>query len=131
MQLESFGFRNGLPDSADFVFDIRCLPNPHWEPSLRRLSGRDPAVAAWFEHHPAVQQMIGDLRNFLERWLPEFRKQDRAYLSVAIGCTGGQHRSVYVVERLAQILRAQCEQLSVRHRELWNGNERRRQDGPA
>lgn len=129
VQLESFGFRNGLPESADFVFDIRCLPNPHWEPTLRKLSGRDAAVAAWFERHPEVQRMIRDLRGFLERWLPEFRKQDRAYLSVAIGCTGGQHRSVYVVERLAEALRSQCEQLSVRHRELWNGNERRKPEG--
>ncbi|MEC9364430.1 MAG: RNase adapter RapZ [Sinimarinibacterium flocculans] len=129
VQLESFGFRNGIPESADFVFDIRCLPNPHWEPTLRKLSGRDAAVAAWFERHPEVQRMIRDLRGFLERWLPEFRKQDRAYLSVAVGCTGGQHRSVYVVERLAELLRTQCEQLSVRHRELWNGNERRKPDG--
>ncbi|MES0872593.1 RNase adapter RapZ [Sinimarinibacterium thermocellulolyticum] len=129
VQLESFGFRNGLPDSADFVFDVRCLPNPHWEPTLRKLSGRDAAVAAWFEHHPEVQRMIRDLRDFLERWLPAFRKQDRAYLTIAIGCTGGQHRSVYVVERLAEALRANYEQLSVRHRELWNGVERRKPEG--
>jgi RNase adapter protein RapZ len=123
VQLESFGFRNGVPDGADFVFDIRCLPNPHWEPTLRKLSGRDPAVAAWFERHPQVQRMIRDLSGFLDRWLPEFRRQDRAYLSVAVGCTGGQHRSVYVVEQIAARLREHFEQLSVRHRELLRSNE--------
>ncbi len=125
VQLESFGFRNGVPEGADFVFDIRCLPNPHWEPTLRNLSGRDTAVAAWFERQSLVQRMVSDLTSFLGRWLPEFRRQDRAYLSVAVGCTGGQHRSVYVVERLAASLRSEYEHLTVRHRELWDGQERR------
>ncbi len=125
VQLESFGFRNGVPDDADFVFDVRCLPNPHWEPTLRSLSGRDAAVCTWLERHALVERMVGDLRSFLDHWLPEYRRQDRAYLTVAVGCTGGQHRSVYVVERLAATLRERYEQLSVRHRELWNGIERR------
>jgi RNase adapter protein RapZ len=129
VQLESFGYRNGLPDDADFVFDVRCLPNPHWEPTLRKLTGRDAAVGAWLERHPGVQRMTRDLLAFLERWLPEYRKQDRAYLTVAVGCTGGQHRSVYIVERLAEALRPHYEQLSVRHRELWQAEERGRPQG--
>ncbi|MFA5940554.1 MAG: RNase adapter RapZ [Sinimarinibacterium sp.] len=126
VQLESFGFRNGLPDDADFVFDVRCLPNPHWEPTLRRLTGRDPACRAWLERYPNVERMVRDLNGFLTHWLPEYRRQDRAYLTVAVGCTGGQHRSVYVVERLAEMLRERYESLSVRHREIWDSLERRR-----
>lgn len=126
VQLESFGYRNGVPEDADFVFDVRCLPNPHWEPTLRKLSGRDPACAAWLERHPTVERMVRDLRAFLDHWLPEFRRQDRAYLTVAIGCTGGQHRSVYIVERLADGLRDRYDQLAVRHRELWSGADRRK-----
>ncbi len=125
VQLESFGFRNGTPDNADFIFDVRCLPNPHWEPSLRKLSGRDAAVAKWFAQQTAVQDMIKDLHGLLARWLPEYRKQDRAYVTIAIGCTGGQHRSVYIVERLAALLRDDYEQLTVRHRELWDATQRR------
>ncbi|SFF48670.1 UPF0042 nucleotide-binding protein [Fontimonas thermophila] len=131
VQLESFGYRNGVPDDADFVFDVRCLPNPHWEPTLRKLSGRDPAVAAWLERHGSVKRMIDDLRSFLDRWLPEYRRQDRAYLTIAVGCTGGQHRSVYVVEKLAETLRERYEQLTVRHRELWTGTDRRKTQEPS
>ncbi len=126
VQLESFGFRNGVPETADFVFDVRCLPNPHWEPTLRKLTGCDAAVGAWLQRQPEVRRMIDDLNGFLERWLPEYLKQDRAYLTVAVGCTGGQHRSVYIVEQLAERLRSHYEQLSVRHRELWNGVDRRK-----
>lgn len=115
--LTSFGYKNGVPEDADFVFDVRCLPNPHWEPTLRKLNGRDGAVATWLERHPDVTRMISDLRQFLERWLPEYQKQDRAYLTIAIGCTGGQHRSVYIVERLAEAFRGRFDNLAVRHRE--------------
>ncbi|QHS10054.1 RNase adapter RapZ [Sinimarinibacterium sp. NLF-5-8] len=118
MQLLSFGFRNGVPKTADFVFDVRCLPNPHWEPSLRKLSGRDEAVIAWFETQPSVQAMLSSLHQFLTQWLPEFVRQDRAYLTIAIGCTGGQHRSVFLVQQLAQLLASEYPQISVRHREL-------------
>ena len=116
--LMSFGFKNGAPSDADFIFDVRCLPNPHWEPTLRKASGKDPACAAWLERHTEVRKMLSDLRQFLDTWLPEYKKQDRAYLTVAIGCTGGQHRSVYLVERLAAALKNRFDHLSVRHREL-------------
>ena len=125
LTLISFGYKNGTPDEADYVFDVRCLPNPHWEPTLRKLTGRDAACIAWLERYPEVQKMVVDLREFLDRWLPEYRKQDRAYMTVAIGCTGGKHRSVYIVEQLAKTLRGRFDQLSIRHREIWNAEERR------
>ena len=123
--LMSFGYKNGTPADADFVFDVRCLPNPHWEPTLREMSGMDAAVGAWLERHGEVKRMCHDISQFLEHWLPEYKKQDRAYLTVAIGCTGGKHRSVYLVERLAQVFRPRFEHLSVKHRELWVGSDRR------
>jgi UPF0042 nucleotide-binding protein len=116
--LESFGFKNGIPADADFVFDMRCLPNPYWEPQLRPLSGLDVAVATYLEQQPDVQQMLEDLRRFLENWLPCFETGSRSYLTVAIGCTGGQHRSVYVTEVLARWLRTTRANVMVRHREL-------------
>jgi UPF0042 nucleotide-binding protein len=115
--LMSFGFKNGVPEDADYVFDVRCLPNPHWEPTLRKLSGRDSAVAEWLEAQAAVTRMLRDIRQFLEGWLPEYQKQDRAYLTITIGCTGGQHRSVYLVERLAEAFRGRFDNVAVRHRE--------------
>lgn len=127
--LMSFGFKHGIPAEADFVFDVRCLPNPHWEPTLRKLNGLDAACAAWLERHPEVRKMLADLRGFLEHWLPEYRKQDRAYLTVAIGCTGGKHRSVYLVDHLAPLFRDRFETFNVKHRELWTGNERRQTRG--
>lgn len=120
----SFGFKNGPPDAADFVFDVRCLPNPHWEAGLRKLSGRDEPVQDWMEKFPQVHHMLEDLKQFLERWLPEYQRQDRTYLTVAIGCTGGQHRSVYLVEKLAEAFRDRFDTLAIRHREIWDGAER-------
>ncbi|GAC1630949.1 MAG: RNase adapter RapZ [Nevskia sp.] len=114
----SFGFKNGGPEGADFVFDARCLPNPHWVPELRALTGRDPEIAAYLEAHAAVGELLGDITRFLERWLPAFQSQDRAYVTVAIGCTGGQHRSVYLVEKLAQIFNGRYPQVVTKHREL-------------
>lgn len=114
----SFGFKNGGPEGADFVFDARCLPNPHWVPELRAMTGRDAAVAGYFEANPAVGAMLGDIAGFLERWLPVFQAQDRAYVTVAIGCTGGQHRSVYLVEKLAAMFTGRHAQVVVKHREL-------------
>jgi UPF0042 nucleotide-binding protein len=125
VQLESFGFKHGTPSDADFVFDVRCLPNPHWEPTLRAMSGREPAVAAWLERYPEVRRMLGDIRQFLDRWLPEYQKQDRAYLTIAIGCTGGKHRSVYLVEQLAQAFQGRFDHIIVKHREIWDGADRR------
>lgn len=114
---QSFGFKNGIPLDADFVFDIRCLPNPHYDPVLRPLSGRDAAVIEFLERTPNVQKMCDDIRSFIENWLPCFMADNRSYLTVAIGCTGGQHRSVYLAEKLARHFEAQ-QQVLLRHREL-------------
>jgi len=117
---QSFGFKNGIPLDADFVFDVRCLPNPHYDPTLRPLSGRDAAVAEFLERTPDALKMYGDIRSFIENWLPSFLADNRSYLTVAIGCTGGQHRSVYLAEKLAQHFKVQ-QQVLLRHRELSAG----------
>jgi RNase adapter protein RapZ len=114
---ESFAFKNGIPLDADFVFDVRCLPNPHYDPELRPLTGRDTAVVAFLDLTENAGRMLGDIRDYLEDWLPCFVADNRSYLTVAIGCTGGRHRSVYLVERLAQHFAGQV-QVLVRHREL-------------
>ncbi len=114
---QSFGFKNGIPLDADFVFDVRCLPNPHYDPALRPLTGRDTAVMEFLERLPEVKKMCDDIRVFIENWLPSFVADNRSYLTVAIGCTGGQHRSVYLTEKLAQYFKAQ-QQVLLRHREL-------------
>jgi RNase adapter protein RapZ len=115
---ESFGFKNGMPADADFVFDVRCLPNPHWEPLLRPLTGQDPPVMAFLERQPEVLDMITDLRQLLAAWLPRFERSDRSYLTVAIGCTGGQHRSVFIANALANYFSEIRNHVMVRHREL-------------
>jgi len=99
---ESFAYRHGIPGDADFVFDVRSLPNPHWEPGLAQLTGRDAPVIEYLERHEAVMRMFNDITSFLERWIPELSRTNRSYLTIGIGCTGGQHRSVYMVERLAR-----------------------------
>ena len=114
---ESFGFKHGIPLDADLVFDVRCLPNPYYNPALRPLTGNDAAVIEFLENTPATQDMFGDIRNFLGRWLPCYIADNRSYLTVAIGCTGGQHRSVYFAEKLARHFEGQ-QQVLVRHREL-------------
>ncbi len=114
---QSFGFKHGIPLDADLVFDVRCLPNPHYDEKLRPLTGRDAAVIAFLESTPNVQNMFGDIVNFLQRWLPSFIADNRSYLTVAIGCTGGQHRSVYLAEKLARHFEQQ-QQVLVRHRQL-------------
>ncbi|MGH8250306.1 MAG: RNase adapter RapZ [Steroidobacteraceae bacterium] len=115
---ESFGFKHGTPGDADFVFDARTLPNPYWEPALQPLTGLDRRVIAFLEASPQVERMVADLVRFLESRLPEFEAANRGYLTIAIGCTGGQHRSVYLVERLAAHFRARYPQLLVRHNAL-------------
>jgi len=115
---ESFGFKHGTPGDADFVFDARTLPNPYWEPALQPLTGRDSRVVAFLESSPRVERMVTDLIRFLESRLPEFEETHRVYLTIAIGCTGGQHRSVYLVERLAAHFRPKYPQLLVRHNAL-------------
>lgn len=115
---ESFGFKHGLPVEADFVFDVRCLPNPHWEPRLRALTGQDFDVAHFLENHFEVNRMFTEIKDFLESWLPQFAADKRSYMTIAIGCTGGQHRSVYFVERLAEYFRNNHHRVLTRHREL-------------
>ncbi len=115
---ESFGFKNGVPNNADFVFDVRSLPNPYWEAELQAVDGRDPSVVKYMEGFPVVQEMIDDIIGFLERWIEEIRKTNRIYLTIAIGCTGGRHRSVYVAEKLADYFRERYPQVLCRHPEL-------------
>lgn len=115
---QSFGFKHGIPVEADFVFDVRCLPNPHWEPRLRALTGKDFSVAHFLENHFEVNRMFDEIRGFLESWLPQFAADKRSYMTIAIGCTGGQHRSVYFVERLSEYFRSQHHRVLTRHREL-------------
>lgn len=115
---QSFGFKHGIPLDADCVFDVRCLPNPHYEPQLRPLTGKDAAVAAFLDGDANVQKMLADIRRFVEDWLPCFLRDNRNYLTIALGCTGGQHRSVYFAEKLAEDFRAAGQPVMVRHREL-------------
>ena len=115
--LESFGFKHGLPADADFVFDVRCLPNPYWEPALRALTGRDRPVREFLENQSQVQAMVDDITAFLQRWIPRYKETQRAYLTVAIGCTGGQHRSVHVAEAVAERL-SSGDSVQTRHHQL-------------
>ncbi|KAF0203350.1 MAG: hypothetical protein FD173_1821 [Gallionellaceae bacterium] len=114
---QSFGFKYGVPLDSDLVFDVRCLPNPHYNEHLRPLTGRDAPVIEFLEQTPSVQKMYGDIRNFVGEWLPCFIADNRSYLTVTIGCTGGQHRSVYLAEKLAQHFKSE-QQVLVRHREF-------------
>ncbi len=114
---ESFGFKHGLPLNADLVFDARCLPNPNYDPRLRPLTGRDRAVIEFLGSDAATRKMLEDIRRFVADWLPAFERDNRSYLTVAVGCTGGQHRSVYLIETLAGLFRSRT-QVLVRHREL-------------
>jgi UPF0042 nucleotide-binding protein len=115
---ESFGFKNGIPADADFIFDVRCLPNPYWEPALRPLTGLDDEIVAFLRNQPDVIRMFEDLRGFLEGWITCFEKDSRNYLTVAIGCTGGQHRSVFMADKLASHFRKTRRNVMTRHREL-------------
>jgi UPF0042 nucleotide-binding protein len=114
---ESFGFKHGVPLNADFVFDVRCLPNPNYDPRLQPLTGRDGPVVEFLDADPATRRMLEDIRRFVADWLPAFDRDNRSYLTVAVGCTGGQHRSVYLVESLARLFRERA-RVQVRHREL-------------
>jgi RNase adapter protein RapZ len=116
--VESFGYKHGLPADADFVFDVRCLPNPFWETQLRPLTGRDEQVRAFLDREPLVQEMIEDIVSFLRHWIPRYQDFQRSYLTVAIGCTGGQHRSVYVAEAVAAALSKDHGSIPTRHHEL-------------
>ena len=116
--IESFGYKHGLPADADFVFDVRCLPNPFWEPKLRPLSGKDEPVRAFLNEQPEVVRMIDDIAKFLETWIAKYQDFQRSYLTVAIGCTGGQHRSVYIADQVADKLAAQYGPIRTLHHEL-------------
>jgi RNase adapter protein RapZ len=118
LMFESFGYKHGLPGDADFVFDVRSLPNPHWEHALRHLTGRDPAVIEYLSGFASVRSMINDLTVFLEQRIREFSGANRSYLTIAVGCTGGQHRSVYIAERLAEHFRKSQPQVLTRHASL-------------
>jgi len=118
LMFQSFAFRRGLPLDADFVFDARCLPNPHWDPTLRPLSGKDAAVSAYLDAQPLVAEYYDDTARWLDTWLPRFEADDRSYVTIAIGCTGGRHRSVYLVEKLAAHYRALRNGVLTFHREL-------------
>ncbi len=118
IMFESFGFKHGMPTNADFVFDIRCLPNPHWVPELRPLTGFDGAVINYLDGHKEVKEMFDDIMNFMDKWLPRFEADNRSYLTIAIGCTGGQHRSVYLVNKLAKVTKNKHNNVLSRHREI-------------
>ena len=116
--IQSFGFKHGIPADADFVFDLRCLPNPYWIPELRSLTGLDTAVAGFLDEQPAFSRMYDDILAFLGQWIPDYVSSDRSYLTVALGCTGGQHRSVYMTEKLASALKQQHDPVLTRHNEI-------------
>ena len=116
--IESFGYKHGLPADADFVFDVRCLPNPYWESELRPLNGRDKPVRDFLSAKAQVREMVDDIEGFLKHWIPRYKNFQRSYLTIAIGCTGGQHRSVYIAEALAERLLAVHGSIQTRHHEL-------------
>ncbi len=115
---QSFGYKNGVPVDADIVYDVRCLPNPYWDTSLRSLTGRDTAVIEFLQSSEDVQHMLQDIGDYLRKWLPRFEENNRSYITVAIGCTGGQHRSVYICEKMAEAFSDSIKNVQVRHREL-------------
>ncbi|WP_108843998.1 RNase adapter RapZ [Kushneria phyllosphaerae] len=118
LTFESFGFKRGVPLDADMVFDVRCLPNPYWDPRYRTQTGQDSDVIAFLEAHDEVKAMFDDICQWLERWMPSYLASHRSYLTVAIGCTGGQHRSVYLTEQLGEHFAGQFPAVRIRHREL-------------
>ena len=118
VQIVSFGYKNGVPADSDFVFDARCLPNPFWDPRLRLYTGKDEEVIAFLRQNHDVQAMLDDIWRFMQAWLPRFERENRSYMTIAIGCTGGQHRSVYLAESLAEKFRKQAGHVLLRHREL-------------
>jgi UPF0042 nucleotide-binding protein len=115
---ESFGFKNGVPVDADLVYDVRCLPNPYWDTALRSLTGLDADVAKFLDSQDEVQEMVDDIRAYLEKWLPRYESNNRSYITVAVGCTGGQHRSVYIGEKLGQYFSSKIKNVQTRHRDL-------------
>lgn len=117
---ESFGFKNGIPKDADYVFDVRFLPNPHWEPELKPYTGKDAAVQQYLASQPIVTKVIWQIQNLIDTWLPHLEHNNRSYVTIAIGCTGGQHRSVYIAETLSGYFAISHPDVQTRHRELEN-----------
>ena len=115
---QSFGFKHGTPTDSDFVFDVRCLPNPHWQSNLRPLTGLDKDVATFLQSQDEVQDMLKHIKQFMQDWIPKFEQQNRHYLTVSIGCTGGQHRSVFIAQKLCDDFNQTIDNVSVRHREM-------------
>jgi len=115
---QSFGFKNGVPVDADLVYDVRCLPNPYWDNSLRSLTGLHEEVTKFLESQEEVQDMYDDIRCYLEKWLPKYESNNRSYITVAVGCTGGQHRSVYIGEKLGKFFANKIKNVQIRHRDL-------------
>lgn len=122
VQILSFAFKHGVPQDADLMFDVRVLPNPYWQEELRELTGNDQPVLDFLDEKPESRQMLKDIASFVEHWLPAYRSNDRSYLTIAIGCTGGRHRSVYVANRLAERLRKSITDLQLRHRDCPTGS---------
>ncbi len=118
MQFVSFGYKHGVPKDADFVFDTRCLPNPYWEKDLRLFTGKDKAVIEFLETHDLAKDLYTQLKDFISYWTPHFEASNRSYLCFAIGCTGGQHRSVYIAEKLADYFRQQNKHVIINHRDI-------------
>lgn len=115
---QSFGFKHGVPKDADFVFDVRCLPNPYWDPNLRGYTGLEEPVQTFLAAQPETKKMEEDLVGFLEYWIPQFKNSNRSYMTIAIGCTGGQHRSVYLCDRIGKHFHTLHENVQIRHKEL-------------
>jgi len=115
---QSFGFKNGVPVDADLVYDVRCLPNPYWDIALRSLTGLHIDVAKFLDSQEEVQEMTDDIRDYLEKWLPKYESNNRSYITVAVGCTGGQHRSVYISEKLKKYFSSKIKNVQIRHRDL-------------
>lgn len=115
---QSFGFKHGVPSDADFVFDVRCLPNPYWDQNLRGYTGLEKPVIDFLSDRPETEEMFNDIRIYLEKWIPKFQDSNRSYMTIAIGCTGGQHRSVYLCQRLGENFSRQNNNVQIRHKEL-------------
>lgn len=120
LQFQSFGFKHGIPIDADMVYDVRCLPNPYWVSTLRGLTGLDQAVIDYLESESEVERMFNDIKDFLENWIPCFERNNRSYITIGLGCTGGQHRSVFLSEKLGKHFSQTISNIQVRHRELSN-----------
>lgn len=120
---QSFGFKHGVPIDADFVFDVRCLPNPYWDQKLRAFTGKDAVIHEFLEKHPETIEMLGDIIGYISKWLPQFANSNRSYLTIGIGCTGGQHRSVYICEKLGEHFKSLQPNVQIRHKELPSPSE--------